>query len=165
MRDLGAYFATQKAGAGIADDSAIAAGPYKGMKFYEVGETPVPQRRRRARHPGLHGLPRPDRRRQPGPGLSARRRPAVGLRRASPAGIPRRHHHRDATRTLFNIMATVAKPLTDEEIQSLASYLQGLHDARDDRRSVAAGTAPSSAPTPAPRELPPRAGGRSVHSP
>jgi cytochrome c553 len=32
----------------------------------------------------------------------------------------------------FNIMAAVAKPLTDEEIQSLASYVQGLHKRSDD---------------------------------
>jgi len=29
-------------------------------------------------------------------------------------------------------MASVAKPLTDEEIQSLASYLQGLHGRSDE---------------------------------
>jgi cytochrome c553 len=33
---------------------------------------------------------------------------------------------------LFNIMAAIAKPLTDEEIQSLASYLQGLHNRADE---------------------------------
>ena len=38
MRDIGAYFATQKAGAGLADDGLIADGAYKGMKFYEVGQ-------------------------------------------------------------------------------------------------------------------------------
>jgi cytochrome c553 len=32
---------------------------------------------------------------------------------------------RDAA--LFNVMATVSKSLTDEEIQSLSSYMQGLH--------------------------------------
>ena len=71
MRDVGAWYASQKAGAGVADDTAIADGPNKGMKFYQVGETPVPQRRSRPRPAGLHGLPRPDRRRQPGPGLPA----------------------------------------------------------------------------------------------
>jgi hypothetical protein len=29
-------------------------------------------------------------------------------------------------------MASVAKPLTDEEIQSLASYVQGLHNRADE---------------------------------
>ena len=39
-------------------------------------------------------------------------------------------------------MATVAKSLTDEEIQSLASYLQGLHP-----RAVEAAAAPAAAAT------------------
>src|SRR3546814_5347181 len=38
MRDVGAYYATQVAGAGIADDTIIASGPNEGMKFYQVGE-------------------------------------------------------------------------------------------------------------------------------
>src|SRR5690606_14783178 len=38
MRDLGAYFATQKAAAGLADDTEITEGPYEGLKFYQVGE-------------------------------------------------------------------------------------------------------------------------------
>src|SRR5690606_31239985 len=38
MRDLGAFFATKAAGAGLADDSPVAGGPYDGMKFYEIGE-------------------------------------------------------------------------------------------------------------------------------
>ncbi|HZV22654.1 MAG TPA: c-type cytochrome, partial [Luteimonas sp.] len=38
MRDLGAYFAQQKAGAGIADDSKVASGPYAGMKYFEAGQ-------------------------------------------------------------------------------------------------------------------------------
>ena len=39
MRDIGAYFAQQKAGAGIADDTLVATGPYAGSKFYEAGQT------------------------------------------------------------------------------------------------------------------------------
>ncbi|HLM53947.1 MAG TPA: c-type cytochrome, partial [Pseudoxanthomonas sp.] len=38
MRDVGAYFATQKAQAGLADDTVVAEGPYQGMKFYEIGQ-------------------------------------------------------------------------------------------------------------------------------
>src|SRR3546814_11480852 len=38
MRDVGAYYATQVAGAGIADDTIIASGPNEGMKFYQVGQ-------------------------------------------------------------------------------------------------------------------------------
>ncbi|GAE58445.1 hypothetical protein XPN_0351 [Xanthomonas arboricola pv. pruni MAFF 301427] len=32
MRDLGAYFATQKAAAGVADDAVVNEGPYQGLK-------------------------------------------------------------------------------------------------------------------------------------
>ena len=38
MRDIGAYFASQKVVPGVADDSVIAEGPYAGQKFYQVGE-------------------------------------------------------------------------------------------------------------------------------
>src|SRR5690606_31228770 len=38
MRDLGAYFASQKVVPGVADDSTIAEGPNAGMKFYQLGE-------------------------------------------------------------------------------------------------------------------------------
>lgn len=37
-RDLGAYFATQKSGAGVADDTVVASGPNKDKKFYQIGE-------------------------------------------------------------------------------------------------------------------------------
>ena len=70
---------------------------------------------------------------------------------------------------LFNIMATVAKPLTDEEIQSLASYVQGLHPRADEatraRRNPPRRRPPHRrrAETVLSRELPPRRG-RSVHA-
>src|SRR3546814_15720054 len=38
MRYVGAYYASQVAGAGIAFDTFIASGPYEGMKFYQFGE-------------------------------------------------------------------------------------------------------------------------------
>jgi cytochrome c553 len=47
---------------------------------------------------------------------------------------------------LFNIMAQVTHALTDQEIQALATYLQGLHDRADD--AAATGKAPA-APAPA----------------
>ena len=55
---------------------------------------------------------------------------------------------------LFDMMATVAKNLSDDEIQSLGSYLQGLHErsAADAGNApvVAAAAAPAPAPAPAP---------------
>jgi cytochrome c553 len=38
MRDIGAYFASQKVRAGVADESLVASGPNEGKKFYQVGE-------------------------------------------------------------------------------------------------------------------------------
>jgi cytochrome c553 len=55
---------------------------------------------------------------------------------------------------LFDVMATVAKTLTDEEIQSLASYMQGLH-ARNDEASGAAMAAVPAAAAPAPGPVAP----------
>jgi len=40
----------------------------------------------------------------------------------------------------FNIMAQVAGPLTEQEIQALASYLQGLHARADDIAAAKAGS-------------------------
>ena len=160
MRDLGAYYATQKAGAGIADDSAIASGPNAGMKFYEVGE--------KLFHGGdaARGIPAcmachgPAGAGNPGPAY-----PRIGGQQSW--YVARRlQEYRAGTTTerdphLFSIMATVAKPLTDEEIQSLGSYLQGLHDRADEASedAVAALKAapPVAKPAPAPAAAPPAA--------
>lgn len=129
MRDVGAWFASQHASAGIADDSMIATGPNQGMKFYEVG-----QRLYRAGDPtraipacmACHG---PSGSGNPGPAY-----PAVHGQQS--AYVARRlQEYRTGTTTAkdaahFKLMASVAKSLTDEEIQSLGSYVQGLH-ARD----------------------------------
>jgi cytochrome c553 len=50
-------------------------------------------------------------------------------------------------RALFNVMAEVAKPLTDEEISALASYMQGLHRRPDAATLAAMAELP---PSPAP---------------
>ncbi len=126
MRDIGAWFASQHAGAGVADDSLIATGPNKDMKFYEVG-----QRLYRAGDP-VRGIPAcmachgPSGAGNPGPAY-----PAVHGQQS--AYVARRlEEYRAGTSTAkdvthFNLMASVAKSLTDEEIQSLGSYVQGLH--------------------------------------
>jgi len=38
MRDIGAYFASQKVVPGIADETLVTSGPNQGRKFYQVGE-------------------------------------------------------------------------------------------------------------------------------
>jgi cytochrome c553 len=55
----------------------------------------------------------------------------------------------EADRHSFDIMATVAKTLTDEEIQSLGSYLQGLHPRADEGAAAVATQPPAAAPAPA----------------
>jgi cytochrome c553 len=131
MRDLGAFFAQQKAGAGIADDTVIADGAHKGMKFYQVGEQLF--------HGGdaARGIPAcmawhgPTGAGNPGPAY-----PHIGGQQS--AYVQRRlEEYRTGTtnerdRHNFDVMAAVAHQLTDEEIGSLASYVQGLHARRDE---------------------------------
>lgn len=141
MRDIGAYFATQKAGAGLADDSEIADGPYKGMKFFEVGQQLYRNGDAERGVPACLACHGPAGAGNPGPAY-----PHVGGQMQ--AYTVRRLQEYQAGVTaekdpaLFNIMATVAKPLTEQEIQALASYLQGLHDRADDE--AVAQTAPKS---------------------
>ena len=148
MRDLGAYFAQQKASSGIADDTQIAAGPYAGMKYFEVG-----QKLFRGGDPA-RGLPAcmachgPTGAGNPGPAY-----PHVAGQQSAYA-VRRLQEYRTGTTTQsdphsFNIMATVAKSLTDEEIQALGSYLQGLHPRDDEASAGASAQAPAVAPAPA----------------
>ena len=130
MRDLGAHFAMQKAGSGVADDTVIADGANKGMKFYEVGERLFRQGDVARGIPACMACHGPAGGGNPGPAF-----PAVAGQQS--AHVQRRlEEYRTGTTTqtdphLFNIMASVAKPLTDEEIRSLASYVQGLHHQAD----------------------------------
>lgn len=43
-------------------------------------------------------------------------------------------------------MATVAQKLTEQEVQALSSYLQGLHNKADDLAAESASTRPAAAP-------------------
>jgi len=130
MRDLGAHFSAQKAGSGVADDTVIADGANKGMKFYEVGERLFRQGDVARGIPACMACHGPAGGGNPGPAF-----PAVAGQQS--AYVQRRlEEYRTGTTTqtdphLFNIMASVAKPLTDEEIRSLASYVQGLHHQAD----------------------------------
>lgn len=126
MRDIGAYYATQKSGAGIADDTVIASGPNQGLKFYEVGQKLYRSGDSARGIPACmacHGAAGTG---NPGPAY-----PHVGGQQAWYTAR-RLQEYRTGTTTekdpaLFHVMSAVAKPLTDEEIQSLSSYMQGLH--------------------------------------
>ena len=128
MRDIGAYFATKPSGAGIADDTVIADAnsPYKGMKFYEVGQKLYRSGDTSRNIPACMACHGPTGAGNPGPAY-----PHVGGQQ-SWYTARRLQEYRAGTTTekepaLFQVMSSVAKSLTDEEIQSLSSYMQGLH--------------------------------------
>lgn len=142
MRDLGAHFATQKAGAGIADDTVIASGPYAGEKFFEVGQKLYVGGDKARGLPACMACHGPVGEGNPGPAF-----PALAGQQAV-YSKRRLEEYRAGTTTLrdpalWNVMASVAKKLTDEEIGALSSYLQGLHPRADD---VAAADMPVKAP-------------------
>jgi cytochrome c553 len=126
MRDIGAWFAAQKAGAGVADDTLIADGPNKGLKFYQVGERLYRQGDTSRNIPACMACHGPTGAGNPGPAYPALHGQDAGY-------VARRlEEYRAGTTTYknpahFQLMASVSKSLTDEEIRSLASYVQGLH--------------------------------------
>jgi cytochrome c553 len=149
-RDLGAYFATQKSGAGVADDTVVASGPNKDKKFYQIGEDLFRSGDKARGIPACMACHGPGGAGNPGPAY-----PHIAGQQAA-YSKRRLEEYRAGTSTqkdphLFNIMASVAKPLTDEEIGSLSSYLQGLHERADD---VAAAEAPAAKPAAAPAPAP-----------
>ena len=126
MRDIGAHFAQQKVLPGVADETAIAEGPNAGQKFYQPGEKlwrsgdaarGVPACM--ACHGAAgHGNPGP-----PYPAIAGQH-----------AGYTQKQLEAFRAGTVYgkgpnanNVMAGVAKYLTDEEIRSLATYVEGLH--------------------------------------
>jgi cytochrome c553 len=129
MRDIGAYFASQKVLAGTADDSVIKEGPNQGKSYYKLGE-------RIYRGGKADGTPSCIACHGPtGTGIPGPTYPAVGGQHSSytakmltdyRAGlILGKGEQAKAT------MKAAAKNLSDDEIQGLATYLQGLHNAAD----------------------------------
>ena len=148
-RDIGAYYATQEAGAGVADDTLVAEGPYEGLKFYEIGQKLFRSGDAERGIPACMACHGPDGTGNPGPAY-----PHV-------AGQPSQYTQRRleeyrAGQTgytdprLFNIMATVASELTDQEIGALASYMEGLHPRANDYAAADAPPAPAPATLAAP---------------
>ncbi|MGY4517324.1 cytochrome c553 [Lysobacter sp. HA18] len=141
MRDLGAWFQTQKAGSGIADDTAIAAGPNAGKKFYEVGETLFRGGDKSRGIPACMACHGGAGQGNPGPAY-----PALAGQQAEYAKR-RLEEYRTGTGAPptyknFHIMATIAGKLTDDEIGSLASYIQGLHNRGNDAGAQSGAAAP-----------------------
>ncbi len=150
MRDVGAYYATQKGGAGLADDSVIAEGDYKGMKFFEVGQTLYRNGDAGRGIPACMACHGPSGAGNPGPAY-----PQIGGQMQDYSARRLQEYRTGAVTykdpALFNIMAQVANKLTDQEIQALATYLQGLHHRAQD---VAAAKVPAASASPAPAPAP-----------
>lgn len=128
MRDIGAYFGQQKVIAGLADETVIAEGPNAGKKFYEVGEKIFRAGNAANGVPACMACHGPAGAGMPGPTY-----PAIGGQHADYTSA-RLTAFRAGTvwgkgKNANNIMSQAAKGLSDEEIQGLATYLQGLHKA------------------------------------
>lgn len=139
-RDLGAHFAMQKAGSGVADDTVIASGPNKDKKFFEVGQQLFRSGDKARGIPACMACHGPAGAGNPGPAYPALagQQAAYEQRRLEEyrAGVTTRKDPH-----LFNVMAAVANKLTDEEIRALASYVQGLHPRADEVAGAAPGAA------------------------
>jgi cytochrome c553 len=126
MRDIGAFFATQKGSAGVADDTPVATGPNAGKAYFQIGE--------RVFRGGKKGVPACQACHGPvGRGIPGPTYPSIGGQHSGYT-VAQLKFFRDGgvhgTEANANkIMATVAKDLTDEEIQGLATYIEGLHPA------------------------------------
>jgi len=145
MRDVGAYFASQKVLPGVADDTVITTGPNQGLKFYAVGERLYRGGDAARGIPACMACHGPTGAGNPGPAY-----PTLGGQHAK---------YVSARLTAFRgglvlgkgdyanpVMAGVAKNLTDEEIQALSTYVEGLHPAKDDvADKKIAGAAPAAA--------------------
>ena len=162
-RDVGAYYATQKSGAGVADDTLVTSGPYTDKKFYQIGEKLFRAGDVSRDIPACMACHGPDGGGNPGPAY-----PHVGGQHAEYTQ-QRLELYRTGTTSrtdthLFKMMAAISRQLTDEEIGGLASYLQGLHPAADDigvdsmAVAAAAAAAPVAAPAPEPALVAPDTG-------
>ncbi|WP_132998787.1 c-type cytochrome [Luteimonas arsenica] len=136
MRDVGAHFASQASSAGIADDSLVAEGPYQGMKFYEIGQQLFRRGDFERGIPACMACHGPSGAGNPGPAY-----PHVGGQQSWYTARRLEEYRAGTTNErdggMFEIMAAVARQLTDEEIGALSSYMQGLH-ARPDAATLAA---------------------------
>lgn len=148
MRDLGAHFAAQSSDAGIADDSVVESGPYQGMKFYEIGQKLYRSGDVERSIPACMACHSPTGAGNPGPAY-----PHVGGQ-VSWYTARRLQEYRDGEtgqddNPQVAIMAAITARLTDQEIQALASYMEGLHP-RPDAAMRAAMAAAEAAPAAAP---------------
>ncbi|GAB3510314.1 c-type cytochrome [Pseudoxanthomonas daejeonensis] len=137
MRDVGAFFASQKSGAGVADDTVVADGPYEGLKYFEIGQRLFRAGDAERGIPACSACHGPTGTGNPGPPY-----PHIAGQ-MSDYTVQRLTEYKAGTTSerdpaSFHIMAKVAGKLTEQEIGALASYLQGLHDHADDAEVASA---------------------------
>jgi cytochrome c553 len=126
MRDIGAYYASQTVRPGLADESILESGPYIGLRFYEIGERIYRGGIAERGVPACAACHGPTGAGNPGPAYPAlagqhARYTADLLRRYRDGAVYGKGERANA------VMAGVAQQLTDQEIDALASYLEGLH--------------------------------------
>ena len=136
MRDVGAHYASQGSSAGIADDTVVTEGPYEGMKFYEVGQQLFRRGDFERGIPACMACHGPSGAGNPGPAY-----PHVGGQQSWYTARRLEEYRAGTTNErdtgMFDIMASIAAELSDEEISALSSYMQGLHT-RPDAATLAA---------------------------
>jgi len=126
MRDIGAYFATQHGQAGVADESPVAAGEHAGEKYWQVGERVFRAGNPKTGVPACLACHGPTGRGNPGPAY-----PSLGGQHSSYtlARMKFFHEGSDKAKAAAPAMVDIAQRLSDEEMQGLATYVEGLHPA------------------------------------
>jgi len=126
MQDVGAYFSSKPVLNGVADESVIKSGPHAGKKFYQVGQVLYRGGDAARGIPACAACHGPTGAGNPGPAY-----PHLAGQHAQYT-VAQLTRFRSGTvygtgERANNVMAGVATRLTDEEIQSLATFIEGLH--------------------------------------
>ena len=125
MRDLGAFYAKQVVVPGVADETPIAEGSAAGSPFYSIGAQLYRGGNLERNIPACLACHGPSGAGNPGPAYAQ----LGGQHARYTADMLTRYR----AGTVYGegpqagVMAGVAKYLTDQEIQSLATYIEGLH--------------------------------------
>jgi cytochrome c553 len=128
MRDIGAYFATQKSGAGVADDTPVPTGENQGLAFYKIGERLWRGGKPAVGMPACQACHGPAGRGIPGPTYPQLGGQHAGYTTAQLKFFRDGGVHGAGPRARTE-MSVIAHDLSDEEIQGLATYIEGLHAA------------------------------------
>ncbi|MCB1554675.1 MAG: cytochrome c4 [Xanthomonadales bacterium] len=128
MRDLGAFFSAKTIQAGLADDSVVSDGEFQGQKFYSAGERLYRGGDLERNIPACAACHSATGSGNPGPAY-----PRLGGQHAGYTATQLTAFRDGAVwgagENANAVMSGVAKHLTDAEIASLASYIEGLHAA------------------------------------